>query len=147
MGRGSCSLHSDGIFSESLATCKPSGRDSCFLISCPGPVSCRLSHKLGAAPWRSRAIGLSPLREAESSQNHGGSPLNNPQTGGQQLSIAMPELYVVGRCASRLEPEGFADRERDGFSFGLTNLLGGRATPIPPMQQFVGDLMHQRGKL
>jgi hypothetical protein len=63
--------------------------------------------------------------------------LNNPQTGGQQLSIAMPELDVVGGCASRLEPEGFTDRERDGFSFGLTNLLGGLETPVAPMQQFM----------
>src|SRR5262245_42135707 len=92
---------------------------------------------------RSRAIDLSLLREAQSWENHGGGPLNSPQAGGQQLSVAMPELDIVGGCASRLEPEGFTDRERDRFSFGLTNLLAGLETPVAAMQQFMSDFVHQ----
>src|SRR4029077_4422018 len=90
---------------------------------------------------------LSLLREAQSSENHGGGSLNNLQTGDQQLSIAMPELDVVNGGASGLEPKGFAHRERNGFRFGLTNLLGGLETPVAPVQQFMRDLMHQSGKL
>jgi hypothetical protein len=99
--------------------------------------------ELRAEPLRVRAIGFCSRGETERSENHGGSLLHNPQTGGQQLSIALPELYVVRRCGSRLEPEGFAHRERDGFRFGFTNLLGRLATPFAPMQQFMGGLMHQ----
>jgi len=53
----------------------------------------------------------------------------------------MPKLDVISRSASSFEPEGFAHRERHGFSFGLTNLLGSLEAPLAPMQQLMGSLM------
>ena len=66
------------------------------------------------------------------------------QTLGQGLRISVPQLNVVARCRTGIEPDGIADDEGRSFGFRLTNPARcGRAT-IATMQKLMRQFVRQR---
>src|SRR5208282_4969955 len=79
-------------------------------------------------------------------ENHGSGLLNGLQALAQKTGVSVPERYVIRRRTSRLKPDGLADDEGHGFGLGFADLLGGQGAALTPVQEFMADLVRQRGK-
>ena len=98
-----------------------------------------MASSLGGSRYRYRLWGDSP-------KNHGSGVLNDFQTFLQKFCVSMPELDVVLRGGSVVQPDCLANHKRHSLGFGFSYRLGGQGATFALMQHFVSDLMHQRGK-
>src|SRR5580704_14308804 len=80
-------------------------------------------------------------------ENHGSGLLNGFQALAQEIGVSVPKLDVVLGCGSVLKSDRLADHKGHGFGFGLADLFGGKGAAVATVEHFVGDLMHERGKL
>ncbi len=68
------------------------------------------------------AVSRSLAGGRDGGQNHGRCTLDAIQRPRQRLTIAVVQMHVVLRCLTDLQPDGFADDERDGFRFKLARV-------------------------
>src|SRR5580658_2104958 len=80
-------------------------------------------------------------------EDHGSGLLNGFQALAQETGVSMPKLDVVLGCRSVLKSDRLANHEGHGFGLGLADLFGGQGAAVATVQHFVGNLMHERGKL
>jgi len=74
-------------------------------------------------------------------EHHGCGLLNSFQTLTQQVGVSVPKLDVISGGTARLQPDGLADHESDGFGLSLADLLGGQGAALSPVQHLVADLV------
>jgi hypothetical protein len=80
-------------------------------------------------------------------EDHGSGLLYGFQALAQETGVSVPKLDVVLGCRSVLESDRLANHKGHGFGLGLADLFGGQGAAVATMQHFVGNLMHERGKL
>jgi hypothetical protein len=68
------------------------------------------------------AVSRSLAGGGDGGQDHGRCALDTIQRLGQRLTVALVQMQVVLRCPTDLQPDGFADDERDGFRFKLARV-------------------------
>ena len=72
--------------------------------------------------------------------------MNEFEALGNQRSIAVVELDVIGGRCSQLESKGVPDHKCDRFCLGFANGLAGTHSAVAAMEKFMRNLVNQRSE-